>query len=157
MAQCYGDIEETAMTVGKLCGRRVVSVPGNAPLSEVVRLMYQERVGAVIVTYAPADQPVVVGIVTDRDIVRAQLAHVADFSQLNTTDTMSRDPLVLNQHDDIAEALRRMRARGVRRAPVVSGSGALMGLVSSDDLLAQIARELGGLAAIVAHQGLRVD
>jgi CBS domain-containing protein len=144
------------MKVGKLCGRRPVSVPGNAPLSEVVRLMHQERVGAVIVTYAPADQPVVVGIVTDRDIVHAQLAHVADFSQLNTADTMSRDPLVLNEQDDIAEALRRLRARGVRRAPVVTGSGALLGLVSTDDLLAQIARDLSGLAGIVARQSPRV-
>ncbi len=145
------------MTVGKLCSRRVVSVPGNAPLSDVVRLMQQEHVGAVIVTEAPAEQAVVVGIITDRDIVQAQLAHVADFSQLSTADTMSRDPLVLNEHDDIEEALRRMRERGVRRAPVVTGRGALLGLVSTDDLLAQIARDLGALAGIVAHQSPRVS
>jgi CBS domain-containing protein len=144
------------MNVGNLCSRPPVSVPGNAPLSEVVRLMVQERIGAIIVTDAPADRAVVLGIVTDRDIVQAQLAHVADFSQLNTADTMSRDPLVLNERDDVAEALRRMRARGIRRAPVVTSSGALLGLVSTDDLLAQIAQELNALASIIARQSQRM-
>ena len=145
------------MKLGNLCCRPPVSVPGNASVSDVVRLMHQERIGAVIVTQAPADQAVVVGIVTDRDIVQAQLAHVADFSQLNTADIMSRDPLVLNEQDDIAEALQRMRTRGVRRAPVITGSGALLGLVSTDDLLAQLAQDLSGLASIVARQSPRVS
>ncbi len=138
------------MNVGAICSRRIVSAPVSASLSEVVALMHRERVGTVIVTQGEDHR--VAGVITDRDIVRAQLTHVADFSQLSTAATMSTDPLLVAAETDMADALRRMRLRGVRRAPVVNADGKLVGLLSADDLLAQIAREIAGLAAVVARQ-----
>jgi len=138
------------MNVGTICSRRIVSAPVSASLSEVVSMMQRERVGTVVVTQGEADR--VAGVITDRDIVRAQLEHVADFSQLSTAATMSADPLLLSAEADIGDALRRMRQRSVRRAPVVDADGKLVGLLSVDDLLAQIAREITGLAAVVARQ-----
>ncbi len=145
------------MNVGSVCSRQIVSVALGAPLSEVARLMYERGCGAVIVTQSPADEspaevPVVAGILTDRDLVRAQLSQVADFSQLNAADTMTRDPLVVSECDDIEQALCRLRAGRVRRAPVLAADGRLVGMVSTDDLLRQIARDLNALAGIVAHQ-----
>lgn len=139
------------MNVGTICSRRIISAPVSASLSEVVALMQRERVGTVIVTQGEAGARVA-GVITDRDIVRAQLTQVADFSQLSTAATMSRDPFILSAEADMADALRRMRQRCVRRAPVVDTDGNLVGLLSVDDLLAQIARELAGLAALVARQ-----
>jgi|SRR5579862_1318170 len=138
------------MNVGTICSRRIVSAPVSASLSEVVSMMQRERVGTVVVTQGEADR--VAGVITDRDIVRAQLEHVADFSQLSTAATMSADPLLVSAEADIGDALRRMRLRSVRRAPVVDADGKLVGLLSVDDLLAQIAREITGLAAVVARQ-----
>lgn len=143
------------MSIGTICSRRPTCIAQNASLSEVVALMHQERVGTVIVTRTLAGRPIAVGIITDRDIVRAQLAQIADFSQLSTADTMTRDPLVLPEDKDIADALALMRTRGVRRAPVTDATGALIGIVSTDDLLAQIARDVGGLAGIIARQSGR--
>ena len=79
------------MNVAAICSRRIVSAPVSASLSEVVALMHRERVGTVIVTQGDAGGRVA-GLITDRDIVRAQLTHVADFSQLSTAATMSTDP-----------------------------------------------------------------
>jgi CBS domain-containing protein len=139
------------MNVGAICSRRIVSAPVSASLSEVVALMHRERVGTVVVTEGEAAGRVA-GVITDRDIVRAQLSHVADFSQLSTAATMSTDPLLLPAAADMSDALRRMRLRSVRRAPVVDENGNLLGLLSVDDVLAQIAREIAGLAAVVARQ-----
>ncbi len=139
------------MNVGAICSRRIVSAPVSASLSEVVALMQRERVGAVIVTQGDHGGRVA-GLITDRDIVRAQLTHVADFSQLSTAATMSTDPLLVSAETDMADALRRMRMHSVRRAPVVDADGKLIGLLSADDVLAQIAREIAGLAAVVARQ-----
>lgn len=140
------------MNVGVICSRRIISVPVSAPLSDAVALMQSERVGTVIVTRALEGRLAVLGIITDRDIVRAQLARVADFSQLSTAETMTPEPLVVDVEEDIGDALRRMRMRGVRRAPVVGSQGFLVGMLSVDDLLRHIATEIGGLAAAVARQ-----
>lgn len=50
------------------------------------------------------------------------------------------------------EALGRMRARGARRAPVTTAHGMLVGFISVDDLIAQLARELSALAHLLDLQ-----
>ena len=140
------------MKIGELYSRPVVSIPSSATLAEVAVLMREHHVGAVVVTKVTSDRPIPVGMITDRDIVQAQLDHTADLSRLRTEDVMSRDPLVLNVDLSLDEAIQRLRARGVRRAPVITPTGALVGLVSTDDLLGQIARELAGLARLVKEQ-----
>ncbi len=140
------------MNVGTLCSRRIISASVSAPLSEVATLMQGTRVGMVIVTHSKEGRLRVAGVITDRDIVRAQLTHVADFSELSTEATMTSDPLLVGTDEDIGDALRRMRARGVRRAPVIDSSGELVGALSVDDLLTQIAHEIVALAAVVSRQ-----
>ena len=62
------------------------------------------------------------------------------------------DPLALRESDSIVDAMAHLRQRGVRRAPVVAASGDLVGIVSTDDLLAIIAEQLGSLAGLVDRQ-----
>jgi len=134
------------MKVGDLCDRKPVIVSAAAPACDAARLMCEEQVGAVVVTAHPADGAVTIGMLTDRDIVCAQLDRAADLGQLRIGDIMSGDPLVLNEDLPVEEAIRRLRNRHVRRAPVISSSGELVGLISFDDLLAQVSANLRALA-----------
>lgn len=143
------------MTIGTVCSRNPVTAPSDAPLTTLARLMHDRHVGAVIVTKAPIDRPVPVGIVTDRDIVHAQIRHDSDLATLRTEDVMTRDPLVLTEETPIGQGIERLRERGVRRAPVVDTSGGLVGLVSIDDLFAALAEDLSRLAHLVSRQPKR--
>jgi len=145
------------MKVGELCRRQVVSLSAAAPLSAAAQLMCEQQVGAVIVTAAPADGAIAVGVLTDRDIVRAQLEGTAALSQIRVAVVMSREPLVLSEDEQLDEAVRRMRARGVRRAPVVGLGGALTGIISFDDVLAHICANLTALACLTGRQSRRQD
>jgi len=140
------------MKIGSLCSHYLITTSTGAPLSEVARLMRESHVGAVVVTAGGIDHPRVVGIITDRDIMRAQLGRTADLSSLSAGETMTRDPLVFPEEESIDGAIANLRARGVRRAPVVRADGAPVGLISVDDLLRHLAGKLSGLAGIVARQ-----
>ncbi len=141
------------MNVGRIASRQAVTVPPGASLEQAAEKMLQNSIGALVVTIKVDDRSVVAGIITDRDIVRARLEHAGSLSTLNVADVMTRAPLVLDAGDSLAGAIRHLRARGVRRAPVVGRDGQLLGLVSTDDLLGAIAAELAGLAHLVARQG----
>lgn len=65
---------------------------------------------------------------------------------------MTPRPLVLTEQESIDGAIAHLRARGVRRAPVVAPDDTLVGVISTDDLLAQLARELIGMAGALARQ-----
>jgi CBS domain-containing protein len=140
------------MNVGQICSKRIVSVHTGAPLSEVVALMRDEHVGAVIVTQSPPERLVAVGIVTDRDILRAQLGRAGDLSSLAVTDVMTRDPLVVSETASISDAIRLLRQRGVRRAPVIGGDGELRGMISTDDLVTRVALDMMSLAEPLTRQ-----
>ncbi|HVS76980.1 MAG TPA: CBS domain-containing protein [Steroidobacteraceae bacterium] len=138
------------MLVGSLCSRPPLTVPTGAPISDVARLMRDRHIGAVVVT--DGERPRAAGMITDRDIVRAQLARTADLSRLSAGEIMTRDPLVIGEEEPVDGAIAHLRARGVRRAPVVSRDGSLVGLISVDDLFAHLARQLIRMAEVVAGQ-----
>lgn len=140
------------MNIGELCSRDLVCAPADARLEQVAKLMRDEHVGIVVITKAPADEPVAVGVITDRDIACTALESAADFAQLRAEQVMRRDPLVLSEEDTVESAIQRMRSRGVRRAPVVTARGLLVGLISTDDLITHVAAELTGLARLLEQQ-----
>jgi CBS domain-containing protein len=140
------------MNIGELCSRDLVSVASGAPLMEVARAMRDEHVGIVVITKSPADEPVAAGVITDRDLARLLLERAGDIGGMCAEDVMTRDPLVLCEHDAVETAILRLRERGVRRAPVVTARGRLLGIISTDDLIAHVAGELSGLARLFEQQ-----
>mgnify|MGYP001548399135 CR=1 FL=1 len=140
------------MNIGQICSRGIVSVQEGATVSEVAQLMRSHNVGAIVVVGTRTGQPVARGIITDRDIIRAQLEHTMDLSGLAAFGIMTADPLVLGEDTGVDDAMEMMLQHGVRRAPVTDLHGSLIGLISTDDLIAQVARELGSLARLLELQ-----
>ncbi len=141
------------MNTGQIASIPAVTVPVGASLEQAAELMLRWHTGAVVVTENLGGHLRVAGMLTDRDIVRARLRHSGALSTLNVADVMTVQPLVLEANIGIDNALRNLQAREVRRAPVVDRDGALLGVVSTDDLLRVIAAQLGGLAQLVGRQG----
>ena|SRR3569833_3194238 len=122
------------------------------PIKSIREIMAAERVGAVIVTQGGRDQSPLVGIITDRDIVDAQLDRAMDLSSLSADEVMTRRVLTLTREESIDGAIAHMRARNVRRAPIVTEGNVPVGMVSTDDLIGQMSFKLFSLAGIVAKQ-----
>jgi len=143
------------MKVSEICSRGVVSVTESASLRDVAALMAKHRVGTVVVISKFSERAVPVGIITDRDIVRAQLEHVADLSRMRVADVMARPPVTVCSEDTIGTAIEILRGRGIRRAPVVNAHGELIGLVSTDDLIGEVARQVSAMAQMLQRQPSR--
>lgn len=142
------------MNIGRILRRKAVTVMGSDPLSQAARLMCERHVGALVVVAERGEQPMPAGVITDRDIVRAQLDQRADLMLLSVERVMTRDPLVLSLETPLELAVEKMRARGVRRCPVVDAKGGLVGIVTTDDILTALAIELGSLARLIGDQPL---
>jgi CBS domain-containing protein len=140
------------MNVGEVCTREVYIVNPGEPLLQAVHEMRKRNVGCVIVVEQRAKQVVPVGIVTDRDVVRALPEKAEVLGTVPVSDCMTRSPLTLGEDESIVEAMTRLRQRGVRRAPVVAANGDLVGIVSTDDLLGVVAEQLSSLAQLVERQ-----
>ena len=145
------------MNIGEVCSREVYIFKAGEPLGSAVGEMMKRHIGAIVVVETEPDRVRPIGIVTDRDVIRGQVSLKKELPSLTLREVMTSAPLTVSEASGIPEAIERMRARGVRRAPVVNDSGDLVGIVSLDDLLPVVAEELGALARLVGNQAGRED
>jgi CBS domain-containing protein len=141
------------MRVGDICTRDPVCVGGHTTLTDVARTMRAAHVGAVIVVDERGGRRVPLGVLTDRDVVVGVLAAEEEHFGLCTASTVMGPHLVtVREDEDLAPVLTTMRTAHVRRVPVLDASGALLGVLSVDDVMAALTRELQDVAAIVSEQ-----
>lgn len=140
------------MSIGELCSREVVVVNRDEPIREAVRLMRQHHIGDVIVVETREGHRRPVGILTDRDIVIELLSAGVDLESVAIRDAMSFELVTVRESDDLLETIERMGERGVRRVPVVDDAGALVGILSIDDVIELAAEQLSGLARLVRRE-----
>ena len=140
------------MPISEICNREVVIVQRDDTALEAARLMRQHHVGDVLVVEKRNGISVPVGIVTDRDLVVEIMAPELDQLVITVGDIMATELTTVKEGTGIFEAIQYMRGKGVRRLPVVNESGALVGILTLDDLLELLSEELFELAKLVRHE-----
>ncbi len=140
------------MPIGEICNREVVIVSPDDSALEAAKLMRQNHVGSVLVVEERGGRRVPVGIVTDRDLIMEIVAPELDPNVITAGDIMAPDFSSIDEGTGIYEAIQHMRGKGIRRLPVVDNGGALVGIVTMDDLLVLLADELNSLARLVARE-----
>lgn len=130
------------MAIGEVCNREVVVVSSGTSVSDAAQLMREHHVGDVVVVRQKDGRNEPIGVVTDRDLVVEVIAEELDPVTLTVGEIMGRGVIVVKEDTGVFESIRYMRENGVRRMPVVDGSGGLAGIVSMDDLLELLSEEL---------------
>jgi CBS domain-containing protein len=123
----------------------------NESVPEAARRMRERRVGALVVV-DERDRPI--GMLTDRDLAVRVLGEGRDPITTRVADVMTTPAVVVSEEASIEEALAVMnkRAPRCRRLPVVNGAGRLVGIVTLDDALVMLARQLQSIDCIVGGQ-----
>lgn len=118
-------------------GAAVYTISPGAMLDEVVQKLVRCGCGSLVVCESSAvgeSYGRLLGIITERDILRAYAARHGALESLTVGETMSRDLLTARPEDSVAEAMGLMTNRRIRHLPVVD-AGRLAGLVSIGDLV----------------------
>ena len=143
------------MTIGTICNRDTVFTTRNSSIVDAAQLMRDHHVGDLVVVDEQAGRRVPVGIVTDRDLVIEILARQVEPGSVTIGDIMSGELVTARESDGLFDTLQHMRAKGVRRVPVVDAGGALAGIVAVDDFLDLLAEEISALARLVSREQTR--
>jgi CBS domain-containing protein len=141
------------MRIGEVMSVRLVSVGPDEPVSVAVARMNEENVGSVTV----CDGPELVGIFTERDLVRLA-GEGTQFAQIRISEVMTRRPVTVSPDDDIVSAARLMGERRIRHLPVVQ-DGFLLGVIGIRDVMGSLVervwRDRDGDARETARELLR--
>lgn len=111
-------------------GSEVVTVHPDTPVRELVALLADKNIGAVVVSTA---EQAVAGIVSERDVVRG-LATGSEVLDKAVREIMTVDVVTVGLSQSVPELARLMTDRRIRHVPVVT-EGRLDGIVSIGDVV----------------------
>jgi CBS domain-containing protein len=112
-------------------GTDVVTVGPDSPVTELLDLLAQHGVGALVVS---TDGETVEGIVSERDVVRRLQRDGASMLSLPVRDIMTAEVHTAAPNADLEDLMRLMTERRFRHVPVLVG-GTLTGIVSIGDVV----------------------
>ena len=111
-------------------GRRVVTVPQEAPVLEVIRLMAEHHIGSVLVMRGPD----IIGIATERDYARKVILQGRSSADTPVSAIMSSPVICVTPDDSVSACMEIVTERKIRHLPVIENGG-LAGMVSIGDLV----------------------
>jgi CBS domain-containing protein len=123
-----------------LLGRRgnVVTIEPTADLAAAIKLLAERRIGAVVILGADHR---IVGILSERDIVRTLAEHGPTALHQPVGQVMTRDVQTCSEADTIESLMGRMTTGKFRHMPVVE-QGKLIGIVSIGDVVKSRVEEI---------------
>ncbi|MEO8506113.1 MAG: CBS domain-containing protein [Betaproteobacteria bacterium] len=139
------------MSISEFCVRDVICASRTTTISKAAALMRQHHIGDVVIVDETDGKRIPVGILTDRDIVVEVIALGIDAGLLKVEDLLQRPVVTVNEDRSYGDTIRQMTVNGVRRIPVVDRNGELVGIISVDDMLRQLAVPLAALAELPAR------
>jgi CBS domain-containing protein len=119
-------------------GREVATIDPNATLADAVRLLAEKRIGATVVLGADRR---VVGILSERDIVRVLAERGAAVLSEPVSQTMTRKVSTCNENETVVQIMERMTDGKFRHVPVVD-QGQLVGIISIGDVVKHRVHEM---------------
>lgn len=143
---------EDKMNVGEICNRTTVFAYKSMSISEAARLMLEQHVGSLVVIEETDKGRIIVGMLTDRDIVVAVVACDFNAQTMRVADVMRSNLVTCRTEDSMNGALDLMRRHGIRRIPVTNAQDILVGIITLDDLLGIIAENMQSLVHIIENE-----
>ncbi len=139
------------MSISEFCTHNVVCATRDTTALEAARLMRHHHVGDVVIVDETEGVRRPLGILTDRDLVVEVMAGGVDPGAVKLGELVLRAPVTVDQDASYADTVRLMAVNGVRRMPVVAPGGALLGIITLDDMLRQLTSPLAALADLAGR------
>jgi CBS domain-containing protein len=111
-------------------GHKVRTCSPDDTLIDVVDLLVGHNIGSLVV----CEGGDMVGIITERDILRASAATRGPLETVRVRERMTGCPIVASPHDEVTDVMGVLTENRIRHLPIVE-SGQLVGIISIGDLV----------------------
>ena len=131
-------MEARVLTVLQRKGSRVITVTPQQTIRSVVEVLNTNRIGAAPVI---SDEGRLVGMVSERDVIRGLGQHAGELLTLPVDRLMTREVKTCSADDRLVDIMEVMTVQRIRHLPVTKG-GALQGIISIGDVVKQRLEEV---------------
>jgi len=132
-----------SVAVSNVMVRNVKTAEENQSIHAVAKIMSDNNIGSVVIVKSNEPKRLA-GIITERDIVRiASVANTTSWSSLSTflllaRDIMSKPVITIGAESSIQDAIQSMKLNNIRRLPIISREGNMVGIIADKDIFRAI-------------------
>jgi diguanylate cyclase (GGDEF)-like protein len=134
------------LKVSYVMSKKVATVTPGTTLVTVGRMMSEKKISCVIVQ----ENTKIIGIISERDIVRRLASKGGELSKVKARQVMSSPVQTLYSDTTLDRAVNLMTEKGFRRFPILNRGEKLVGIVTQSDVLKAFVREME-----IAHEKLK--
>jgi CBS domain-containing protein len=136
------------MSLQNFCRKPLVRIALDTNVVEACRLMDQNNVGCLVAE----KEGKLCGIITDRDVALRVVGARKDPQTTLVKEVMTPDPIRISVDKDVRQLTALMHAYHVRRVPIVNGFDTTLGIVTFDDLIAQLGDEMSEIGKAISEE-----
>jgi len=115
------------------------------------RVMSDNDIGSVVIVKTQDNKQIPIGIITERDIVRALGRETVDLKD-PLTDFMSKPIITIHSNSSAREAIHLMNSKNIRRILVVDSNGRMVGILTEKDIFTQISKSPNRLTSFMGEK-----
>jgi CBS domain-containing protein len=117
-------------------GTRVMTISSDSTLDDAVQMLVQHNIGSLVVCDRPdcTSADAMIGIVTERDILRACATNRGQLTTQTVAEVMTRDVCTSSPSDSVEDVMGLLTERRIRHLPVID-NGKLVGMISIGDVV----------------------
>lgn len=120
--------------------KKEIVTPDDSVITAVELMVENDRGSVVVID----DDDRVVGIFTERDLLRHYLMSQSKFLYMSVSEVMSSPPITIGPEDDLIAAFRLMAEKDIRHLPVVDDETRMVGFLSWKDMFEWCSERIGG-------------
>ena len=136
------------MSLQNFCRKPLVRIALDTNVVEACQLMDQNNVGCLVAE----KEGKLCGIITDRDVALRVVGARKDPQTTLVKEVMTPDPIRISVDKDVRQLTALMHAYHVRRVPIVNGFDTTLGIVTFDDLIAQLGDEMSEIGKAISEE-----
>jgi len=118
------------MQIHEIMSREIKSIDTEATIIEACKRLYRNKVGSLIVL----EEGILKGIITERDIISKVVILNKDPNNTTVEEIMSQDVITINQNANVEDAIELMNSKEIKKIPVISETGNLVGILTTSDI-----------------------
>jgi predicted transcriptional regulator len=115
------------------------------------RVMSDNDIGSVVIVKTQDNEQIPIGIITERDIVRALGRENVDLKE-PLTDYMSKPIITIQCNSSAREAMHLMNSKNIRRIIVVDSSGTMVGILTEKDIFKEISKNPNLITSFIGEK-----
>lgn len=147
-----------SIPVSSIMTKNIIVQTEDQTIQAISRTMYENNIGNVLIVknhgaqHSVENQNKVIGIITERDVVRIVGSFDQTLYHIPVRELMSKPVISITPSSSLKDAIETMQLKNIRRLPIIDSEGKLVGIITARDIFKVIIKSPDTISTFISSE-----